>query len=67
MKSEVFIAEVDVIGVERETDMAILVQTAEGQAWIPKSQIHEDSEVWAEGDRGILVIPEWLAEDKGLV
>jgi len=34
--------------------------------WIPKSQIVEDSEVQEEGDRGTLVITEWLAIKKGL-
>jgi len=35
--------------------------------WIPKKLIHDDSEVCVEGDEGTLAIPEWLAEDEGLM
>lgn len=35
--------------------------------WIPQSQIHENSEVWKLGDFGTLVIPFWLAKEKGLI
>lgn len=53
--------------VKRATDDAILI-TVEGEnIWIPQSQIHDDSEVWKEGDTGELVIPMWLAEKKNLV
>jgi hypothetical protein len=34
--------------------------------WLPKSQIHDNSEVWKNGDSGVLVIPLWLAEQAGL-
>lgn len=51
-----------------ETDHALLVRTIEGdEVWIPLSQIDDDSEVFAEGTEGTLVIPAWLAEDRGLV
>lgn len=36
-------------------------------AWIPQSQVTDDSEVWKPGDQGKLVITEWIAEQKGLV
>lgn len=53
----------------RETDKALLVHAEGEELWIPKSQIHDDSEVFDGGDNseGLLVIPEWLAEDKGLL
>jgi len=35
--------------------------------WIPVSKIHDNSEVWEPGQTGELVIPEWLAIEKGLV
>ena len=38
-----------------------------GEMWIPDSQIHDDSEVYREGDIGKLVITRWIAEQKGLV
>lgn len=37
----------------------------ETERWIPKSQIHDNSEVWKVGDQGDLVITEWLAEKEG--
>ena len=44
----------------RRTKLAILFDFGDKQAWIPESQIHElfDDSV---------IIPEWLAEDKGLI
>lgn len=36
------------------------------ELWIPRSQIHEDSEVTELHDSGNLVITKWLAEQKGL-
>ena len=38
------------------------------EGFVPLSQIDEDSEITAsskKGDSGTLVIPEWLAEDRG--
>lgn len=49
----------------KETPNAILVDKNGGQSWIPKSQIHDDSEVWKLGQKGKLVIFKWLAEKKG--
>ena len=37
------------------------------QHWIPKSHIHDDSEVYEMGTNGRLVITQWIAEQKGLV
>lgn len=39
-----------------------------GEKWVPKSQIHENSEVWEFGQEpGELVVTEWWAEKKGWV
>jgi hypothetical protein len=35
--------------------------------WIPKSVVHEDSEVSSEGDTGTIVLQRWFAEKEGLV
>jgi hypothetical protein len=35
--------------------------------WIPQSTIHDDSEIWKEGDKGDLVLHEWFAIKEGLV
>lgn len=55
--------------VVRETGAAILVSGIEDgeDVWIPKSQIHPDSEVWKDGDEGTLIITRWIAEQKGLI
>lgn len=59
--------EVTGVRVRKETRTALLVQLDDGrQVWVPKSQLDEASEVWAEGDEGTLVIPEWLAIDRGI-
>jgi hypothetical protein len=52
-----------------ETEKALLVIVDDddtNEIWIPKSQVDDDSEVWKKGDEGVLVIPAWLAEAKGL-
>jgi hypothetical protein len=36
------------------------------EIWIPKSQIHDDSEVYKPWTEGKLIIPEWLATAKGI-
>jgi len=52
-----------------ESPKAILVKFGddgpEGEAWIPKSQIHEDSEVFEAATSGTLIVSEWLAKQKG--
>jgi len=35
--------------------------------WVPKEAVHEDSEVYDEGHKGVLVIPRRMARQKGLV
>jgi len=56
-----------------ESEKACLIELGDdcrkaGEAvWIPKSQIHDDSEVWKKGQVGKLVITEWIAEQKGLI
>lgn len=70
--SEEWPTEIEDCEVLRESDDAIEVSFIEadgsvGCAWVPKSQICDESEVWETGDSGILVIPEWLAEEKGMV
>lgn len=47
---------------EREKAIRVSAPEFDGPKWIPKSLIHDDSEVWKEGQRGDLVVPEWFAE-----
>ena len=62
------LAHVQVERVVRATPKALLVQVDEVEAWIPRELIHDDSEVFDAGENstGTLVIPLWLAEEKGI-
>lgn len=33
--------------------------------WVPLSQVHDDSEVYQLGDRGKLIVSNWLADERG--
>jgi len=46
-----------------ETDMAILVEFADDEQWLPKSQLEDWPDV---GEEGNVIMPEWLAVDRGL-
>ena len=59
--------ELEDVTVEAETDLALLCIIDDKQRWIPKSVVHEDSEVSGEGDSGTIVILRWFAEKEGLV
>lgn len=51
----------------KATARAILCVLDDGrEIWIPQSQVDADSEVFAEGDEGKLVISDWFAEKEGL-
>lgn len=60
---------VDFAGVvcKRETDAALLCEIEGEDIWIPKSQIHDDSEVYEEGHSGTLIVSEWIAKQKNLI
>lgn len=53
--------------VKSETAKALLVVVDGEEAWIPKGQIHDDSEVYRQGHTGTLIVSEWIAKQKGLV
>lgn len=36
-----------------------------GTFWVPKSVIHDDSEVYEPGHEGALVVEDWFAEERG--
>lgn len=52
----------------RETNEAILVEVHgyDDPIWVPKSQIGENSDVYADCTSGSLVITAWFAEKAGL-
>jgi len=58
--------EISDVEVKKETEKALLVEIEGEEFWIPKSLIHDDSEVHSEDDKGTLVVPEWFAEKEGL-
>ncbi len=55
------------VTVLRESEKAILCVVDGEEYWIPKSQIHDDSEVYEDGTEGTLVVSEWIAREKNLV
>ena len=51
----------------RETASALRVVINGDEIWVPQSQIGDDSEVYADGHEGTLVVSQWIAEQKSLV
>lgn len=51
----------------RESDEAILVSDGTIELWVPKSVVDDDSEVYADGTDGELVVAEWWAEKNALL
>jgi hypothetical protein len=51
----------------RETAEAVLIYLDDvgDEVWIPRSQIHESSDVQDEGDVGSVVVTNWLAKERG--
>lgn len=56
----------DVVAV-KGSGKAVLCRIDGAEHWIPQSQIDDESEVWKEGDEGMLVVTEWIATQKGLL
>lgn len=61
--------EVEVQGVTvlRESERALRVRWGSSEEWFPKGQIRSRSECQHDGDRGLLVVTRWIAEQKGMV
>ena len=55
----------DNVNAIRETESGLLVVINSAEHWIPKSQIHDDSEVYKADTDGTLVITRWFAEQRG--
>jgi hypothetical protein len=50
----------------RATTKALLVEVDGEQTWVPKSCIHDDSEVWRDdSEPGELVVKAWFARKEG--
>lgn len=54
----------------KATTGALLVEFEDedqDDVWIPRSQIHDDSEVYEQGHTGDVVVTTWWAEKEGLL
>lgn len=53
---------------DRETEKAckVFISDLDEMKWIPKSVIHDDSEVYKDGTIGELVLQEWWATKENL-
>ena len=51
-----------------EIEKAILCDFGDGvKHWIPQSQVDDNSEIWHKGDKGTLIVSEWITEQKKLL
>ena len=50
--------------VHSESELAVYIDFGDSKEWIPKSQMEDWPNV---GDDGIVLIKEWIAEEKGLI
>jgi hypothetical protein len=50
----------------RQTDKALLCLIEGEETWVPQSQIDDDSEVYAEGHTGTLIVTAWWARKQGI-
>lgn len=49
----------------RATAKALLVRIGDKEVWVPQSVVHDDSEVFKDGDEGTFVVKLWWAEKNG--
>jgi len=49
----------------RESDMAILVRIDDKEFWVPKSQVHDNSEAFDLSNEGELIVTYWWAHENG--
>ena len=61
------LVEIENVRVIEERLRSIVIKHKDHEVIIPKSQIGETSEVQGEEDEGVLVIPRWLAMDRGMI
>ena len=56
---------IDDVTCTKETDRAILCLVGTDEVWVPQSQVDDDSEVYAKGHSGKLIVTAWFAEKQG--
>lgn len=59
------VVDVDV-KVKAQTTQAVLFSDGDTECWIPRSQIIDGDE-YENGEEVTITIPEWVAEEKGLI
>jgi hypothetical protein len=60
--------DVEVERIITETEKALLVVIDGAEVWMPKNQIHDDSECYSlKSGPGTMTITRWIAEQKGLL
>jgi hypothetical protein len=50
-----------------DSELGLRISVGGKAVWVPKSEIHEDSDVYENGTEGTLIISEWVAKKKGLI
>lgn len=50
---------------KRDTEKALLITIDDKDVWVPKSCVHDDSEVYEVGHEGEVVVKRWWAEKNG--
>lgn len=50
---------------ETEKALKVVLEDLHQHCWIPKSQIHDDSEIWRNGQSGVVVVSRWMADQNG--
>lgn len=63
-EAETFDVDVQIL---HESDKAIKVAYGDAEVWVPKGQIENWDRNWVPGNEVNIVIPMWLAEEKGFV
>lgn len=52
----------------RESPKAVCVRFDGAETWVPRSQLHAtENEIKQVGDQGMLILPLWLAQEKGWI
>lgn len=55
------------VDIKRITDKAVLANDGARDAWIPRSQITDYTDEIVVGESITIFVPQWLAEEKGLI
>lgn len=59
--------DIDIDGITHQTDRAILIKIDDDEIWLPKSQVKFTADPKDPELTKTVHVPEWLAQDKGLI